>query len=307
MPSTRVPTEAVAALATLTVLATLTTGVAGAAADPAPTAVGADAPRDIETVDVVPANRSELTGVLTIEVGTRMLVRGTTNRRPDRSAIDVAVVDGPDADRIGFVVVEEWGTDGVWTAELTVPADATPGTYTLRVAVGDEADYQDFEVVAEKRATLTVREASADRVVVDATLPDGGYVELRADTLYGVSSYLAPGTHRRVSIPLESLPAGTRSLTVVAVVGTTDRRLDPYTWNGSAVTAPVRLPASATATATATSSPTATATPTITPRVTTPTPTPTPRSPATDASGPGFGPLTALGALCYLLHRGRLQ
>jgi len=295
----------VAGLAALTVLAALTTGAAGTAGDDAHAAVDAGATRDVETVDIVPANRSELSGILTIEVGTTMLVRGTTNRRPDRSAIDVEVSGGPDADRIGFVVVEDWGTDGVWTAELAVPADVTPGTYTLRVTVGDETDYQDFAVVAAKRATLTVREVSADRVVVDATLPDGGYVELRADAVRGVSPYLDPGTHRRVSIPVESLPAGPRSLTAVAVVGTPDRRLDPYTWNGSPVTAVVRLPAEPTATATATATPTPTPAATLTPRVATTSPISTPT--ATDASGPGFGPLAAVAALCYLRCRGRLR
>jgi hypothetical protein len=296
------------ALTTLTLLAAVSAGVAPAVdADAAP-AVDADTTRAVETVDIVPANRSTLSGIHTIQVGTRMLVRGTTNRRPDRSAIDVEVVDGPDADRIGFVVVEEWGSDGVWTAELTVPADATPGTYTLRVAVGDEADYQDFEVVAEKRATLTVREVAADRVVVDATLPDGGYVEIRADTVRGVSPYLGPGTHRSVSIPVESPPSGVPSLTAVAVVGTPDRRLDPYTWNGTAVTATVRLPADSTPTTTATVTPTPTAT--STPRAataTTTTTTPTTTLTVTDGAGPGFDAVVALVALCFLLYYGRLQ
>lgn len=294
----------------LTMLVVLTTGVAsgvasGVAAD-ASLATTTDAPRAVETVDIVPANRSELSGVHTIQVGTTMLVRGTTNRRSDRAAVDIGVVDGPDADRIGFAVVEEWGTDGVWAAELAVPADVTPGIYTLRVQIGEDVNYQDFEVVAEKRATLTVREVSADRVVVDATLPDGGYVELRgADTVRGVSPYLAPGTHRGVSIPVDSLPAGTRSLTAVAVVGTPDRRLDPYTSNGSAVTAAVRLPAppTVTPTNTATASPPPTATPT--PRAGTASPTPTPTT--TAASGPGFGPVAAVAALCWLLVRGRFR
>lgn len=280
-------------LATLPVLAAAGPALAVTpVADPVSTD-GSDALRDI---DVVPANRSELSGVRAIEAGSTMLVRGRTNRRPDRAAIGVAVVAGPDADRIGFTVVESWGADGLWSAELPVPADVAPGTYTLRVRVGDATDYQEFEVVAEKRATLTVRTVTADAVVVDATLPDGGYVEVRGtDTLRGVTPYLAPGTHRRVSIPVEPLAGEPRSLTVVAVVGTLDRRLDAYARNGGPVAARVRLPAQPT--------PTTDPSPARTPRPDVPTtlpPTPTPRPTVTEAGGPGLGPVAAAVALVIL-------
>ncbi|AZH26454.1 DUF7282 domain-containing protein [Haloplanus aerogenes] len=244
--------------------------------------------RSVRIVDVVPDNRSALTGVRTIEAGSTLLVRGTTNRRPDRTAIDVDVVEGPDADRFGFAVVETWAYDGVWTARLSVPADATPGTYTLRARADGDTDYQSFEVVTEKRATLTVRPVSRTAVVVDATLPDGGYVELRdGGTVVGVSSYLSPGSHTGVSVPVDT---GTSSFTAVAVVGTPDRRLGAYTVDGETVAVALRLPTpTVTATPTATPEPTATPSPSPTPPTRSPTrPSPT-RSPTTGASGPGFG------------------
>ncbi|MFB6103413.1 MAG: hypothetical protein ABEJ73_12735 [Haloplanus sp.] len=275
-------------------LALLAPSVGTAAPAPGtPAALGAGTPvRAVQAVDVVPANRSALSGVHAIEAGSTLLVRGTTNRRPADNAIDVAVIGGPDADRIGFTVVETWDTDGAWSARLPIPADATPGAYTLRVQVGDEVDYQTFHIVSEKRATLTVRSAARPAVVVDATLPDGGYVELRTgETVVGVSPYLAPGTHERLSIPVEGRAA---SLTVVAVVGTRERRLDPYTHDGAPVSASVRLP-----TTTPTSTPEPTATPTMTP-TSTPEPTATPTTTAaspTDTSGSGFGVVVAGVAL----------
>jgi len=254
-----------------------------------------DAPaRDVQTVDVVPANYSALSGVHDIEAGSTMLVRGTTNRHPDDTVVDVSVIDGPDADRIGFAVVETWDTDGIWTARLTVPADATPGTYTLQTQAGGDTDTQAFDVVAEKRATLTVRDTSRTTLVVDATLPDGGYVELRdGDTVVGTSRYLEPGTHERVSIPVER---GVTAPTAVAVVGTRERHLEPYVHDGAPVSVTVALP-----TPTPTVRPTATATRTS--AVTTP-PTATPTV-TTTASGTGFGVAAAVCALLVALSVGR--
>jgi MYXO-CTERM domain-containing protein len=260
---------------------------------------GDEVPGEVGVVDVVPANRSALDGVHAIEAGTTLVIRGTTNRWPDENAIDVAVTEGPDADRIGFTVVETWGYDGRWSARLPVPDDVRPGVYTLRIRVGDETDYQRFEVVAEKRASVTVREATADHVVVDATLPDGGYVELRnEDRVRAVSPYLDPGTHRGVSIPVDGESG---SLTAVAVLGTADRRLDPYTAHDGGVAAPVPSP---TPTPTATARPTPTPTETATPERATTTPTATP----TDASSPGLDAAVAalaLGIAALLFRRRR--
>jgi len=270
---------------------------AGVAAAPLTATDGASEPlRSVRIVDVVPDNRSALVGVHTVEAGSTLLVRGATNRRPDRSAIDVSVIEGPDADRFDFAVVESWEYDGVWTARLSVPADATPGTYTLQARVGGDTDYQDFEVVAEKRATLTVRSVSRTTVVVDATLPDGGYVELRdGDTVVGASSYLPPGSHTGVTVPVDT---DTSSLTAVAAVGTPERRLDAYRVGGESVGVAVRLPTLTPTVIPATPTPTATAPP---PRTTRSTARPPPtRSPTTGASGPGFGAIAATLSLAVV-------
>lgn len=253
---------------------------------------------------MVPDNRSALSGVHTVEAGSTLLVRGRTNRRPDRTAIDVAVIEGPEADRFGFAVVETWGFDGVWSARLSVPANVTPGTYTLRVRTDESTDYQSFTVVAEKRATLTVRSVSRGAVVVDTTLPDGGYIELRTGgSVAGVSSYLSPGTHTGVAIDAEAT-----SFTAVAVVGTSDRRLDAYTVGDDPVAVAVGLP-TPTPTATPTR-PSPARTPSSTP-ISTPTASQTPdpspaRTPSpTDAAGPGVGMLSALLALATVSVLGR--
>jgi hypothetical protein len=281
------------AVVVIGVFLALTPAVAVAASAPAST----DPVRSVHVVDVVPDNRSALSGVHTVEAGSVLLVRGRTNRRPDRTAIDVAVIEGPDADRFGFAVVETWGFDGVWSARLPVPANVTPGTYTLRVRTDDSTDYQSFTVVAEKRATLTVRSLSQDAVVVDATLPDGGYVELRArGDVVGVSPYLSPGTHTGVAID-----ADTASFTAVAVVGTSDRRLDAYTVEGAPVAVAVDLPTPS-PTATPTPSPPPTSTPTASP---TPRPSPTRTRSPTDAAGPGAGVVSALLALATVAVLGR--
>ena len=249
---------------------------------------------DVSVVDVVPANRSNLSGVHTVEAGSAVHLRGTTNRRPDDNAIDVSVVDGPDADRFGFAIVRSWGTDGVWTARLDVPATVTPGTYTLAVRVGEERDVQKFEVVERKRAALgnATRGDAAVRVT-GVTLPDGGYVEIRAaDAVVAHSTYLAPGAHDDVSVPLDA--PGRGDLRAVAVLGTPDSARDPYRREGAIVSVPVEG-ASPTATATPTTRPTPSPSTPSTPASTgSPTATATP---TTERSAPGFGFLGALIAL----------
>ena len=279
----------------------------GATASPHATTGGVDAdpPRSVAIVDVVSDNRSNRSGVHPVDPGSTLLVRGTTNRRPDDNAIDLSVTAGPDADRFGFVVVESWGYDGRWTARLAVPAAVTPGTYTLEAQIGGDADVQRFEVAKRRPATLgraslsdTVRTVSGERVrpfqvaVENVTLPDGGYVEIRdAGTPVGRSSYLTSGTHAVVIVGVSV--NGNSDLRAVAVRGTPDRVDDPYRSNDSAVAVPVPfrrggVPPSPTPT------PTLTTTPTPTPTASTAsTSTPTP----TDATAPGIGTPATMIAL----------
>lgn len=66
--------------------------------------------------------------------GDTVVVRGVTNRRPDQNAIDVAVGSQ------GGVIVDDWGTDGVWTATIPLPENLTPGSYVVRASDGDSTD-----------------------------------------------------------------------------------------------------------------------------------------------------------------------
>ncbi|WP_049935766.1 DUF7282 domain-containing protein [Haloplanus natans] len=293
-------------LASALVLSTVAFAVVGSAGAVSPPCVGdagagigADPPRSVAIVDVVSDDRSNRSGVHPVEAGSTLLVRGTTNRRPDDTAIDVSVTDGPDADRFGFAVVESWGYDGVWTARLAVPANATPGTYTLEVQLDGDSDVQRFEVVERRPAALGRASLSdAGRVAIEnVTLPDGGYLEVRdGDALLGRSPYLGPGTSSVVTLAVEGVDAGS-NLRAVAVRGTPDSVGDPYRRNGTPVAVSVSLPPAgleptASATATPTPSATATATPTSSPTSTAPPGT-------TPGSGPGFGVVATVVALLF--------
>ena len=295
------------------VVVSVTTGVAAAGTGgSAPTAdAGADRLRSVAISGVGPVNDSNRSGVHPVEAGSTLLVRGTTNRRPDDNAIDVSVIDGPDADRFGFVVVDSWGYDGRWTARLSVPSNATPGTYLLEVRVDGDSDVQPFEVT-ERRPAVIERASLSDAsrtvagesvppgavAVENVTLPDGGYVEVRdGDALAGRSASLAPGRHAVVVIPVEGVDDG-NDLRAVAVRGTADAVGGPYRRNGTPVAVAVSSSAGPTpaATPTPTASPTPTARPSPSPAAT-PTPTPTP----TTGAGPGFGGVVALLAVVAAL------
>ncbi|RCU47816.1 hypothetical protein DU504_11230 [Haloplanus salinus] len=286
------------------VVVSVTTGVAAAGTGgSAPTAdAGADRLRSVAISGVGPVNDSNRSGVHPVEAGSTLLVRGTTNRRPDDNAIDVSVIDGPDADRFGFVVVDSWGYDGLWTARLSVPSNATPGTYLLEVRVDGDSDVQPFEVT-ERRPAVIERASLSDAsrtvagesvppgavAVENVTLPDGGYVEVRdGDALAGRSASLAPGRHAVVVVPVEGVDDG-NDLRAVAVRGTADAVGGPYRRNGTPVAVAVSSSAGPT-------SRPGTARPSPSPAAT-PTPTPTP----TTGAGPGFGGVVALLAVVAAL------
>jgi hypothetical protein len=286
------------------VVSAVAAGIGAADAYGSSSTVDADPPRSVAIVDVVSDDRPNRSGVRPVEAGSTLLVRGTTNRRPDDAAIDVSVIDGPDADRFGFAVVESWGDDGVWTARLAVPENATPGTYTLEVQLDGDNDVQQFAVVERRSAALGRASLSdvervvagesvpAGRVAVEnVTLPDGGYLEVRDEgALLGRSPYLGPGTRAVVTVGVEGVDAGS-DLRAVAVRGTPDRVGEPYRRNGTLVAVSVSLsPAELAPTATATRTATATQTATATP-----SPTATPGT--TPGTGSGFGVVAAAVAL----------
>lgn len=104
-------------------------------------------PGDVRIRDVVAAETGRQAGVQPIPVGERMVVRGTTNRRPGSVIVDVEVVDGPEADRFTVETVEDWETDGVWEVTFPVPSDLERGTYTVRATDGDRTATVDVEIV----------------------------------------------------------------------------------------------------------------------------------------------------------------
>lgn len=141
--------------------------------------------------DIVPASTPNATGIHPIEPGSEMLVRGLTNRRPDQSVITVAVISGPSASAFEFVDVRRWGEDGVWTAVLSVPVDARPGSYVVRADDGSRGDRRTIEIV-DRRVDPTVTtparvptttlelttpapatDTTAARTTVDTATPDG--------------------------------------------------------------------------------------------------------------------------------------
>ncbi|AZH24355.1 HVO_2072 family ArtA-dependent S-layer glycoprotein [Haloplanus aerogenes] len=103
--------------------------------------------------DVVPADRPDATGMLAVPPGGTMLVRGTTNRNPDDALVVVEVIEGPSAASFPSVTTAAWGSDGIWSAQLAVPAGADPGTYTLRIEDGETAVTRQVVIGRERTPT----------------------------------------------------------------------------------------------------------------------------------------------------------
>ncbi|SFL54994.1 PGF-CTERM protein [Halogranum rubrum] len=112
---------------------------------------------NLRLTDVVPNGNRQASGVRPIAAGETMLVRGLTNRQPSGVLVEVTV-EGPN-ETLGPVAAEDWETDGVWTATLDVPSDATPGTYTVIADDGEQSADVDVEVVAQ-RAEPTASETT---------------------------------------------------------------------------------------------------------------------------------------------------
>ena len=117
--------------------------------------------------DVVPASTPDATGVQAVPPGETMLVRGATNRNPDEATVAVEVTEGPSAASFPLVTAPSWSADGVWTARLAVPSDATPGTYTLEVDDGENTLTR--SVVVGRTRTATPTTAPTERPTATAT------------------------------------------------------------------------------------------------------------------------------------------
>jgi major cell surface glycoprotein (TIGR04216 family) len=100
--------------------------------------------------DVVPSQISDnATGIVDIEVGEEMVVRGTTNRNPDDATIVVEATEGPSLAELGTAVTDEWGYDGEWNVTIDVPESVEPGQYTIQSDDGDRISEANVTVAAE--------------------------------------------------------------------------------------------------------------------------------------------------------------
>jgi major cell surface glycoprotein (TIGR04216 family) len=109
---------------------------------------------DIRINDVVPVRDEQASGIQPVPTGETMLVRGVTNRRPSNVLIEVTA-DGPNETQLDTVTVDDWETDGVWMAEITVPSDAPTGTYTVEADDGQRSARTDVQVVTATTPTPT--------------------------------------------------------------------------------------------------------------------------------------------------------
>jgi cell division septation protein DedD len=85
-----------------------------------------------------------------IAVGETMIVRGTTNLRPDDNAIVVDLED-ENGDVVAVASTDRWDWDGSWSVTIDTTGLA-PGEYTL---VADDGYETSFETVRLVRATTT--------------------------------------------------------------------------------------------------------------------------------------------------------
>ena len=92
--------------------------------------------------------------IVPVSAGEPMIVRGTTNRKPDDTTIAVEAIDGPAPEDLEVVVTDTWGLDGVW--EVTIDtAGVEPGTYTLRADDGDDTDTVEVVISPSRNQTVT--------------------------------------------------------------------------------------------------------------------------------------------------------
>ncbi|SFL55531.1 major cell surface glycoprotein [Halogranum rubrum] len=115
----------------------------------------------IETVTALSPGNTNATTVRSFSPGETIVVQGLTNRKPVDTTIFVDVVDGPNASLFEFTSTDEWGTDGVWSVSIPVPADAEAGTYTIRADDGDETDSVEVTILRSRGNTTASGNSSS--------------------------------------------------------------------------------------------------------------------------------------------------
>ncbi|MDY6780639.1 MAG: hypothetical protein SV760_08885, partial [Halobacteria archaeon] len=68
---------------------------------------------------VVPLELSNLSGVVPVEVGETVVVRGVTNRNPESTEIEVRVTQGPSSGSFEEKTIRDWDTKtGTWSTVI---------------------------------------------------------------------------------------------------------------------------------------------------------------------------------------------
>jgi PGF-CTERM protein len=125
------------------------------------------------TITIDEVNLPDGQNVSTFQPGETMVVRGTTNRRPDQNSLNVEVGSGPSAGAFAGDIVDRWGSNGTWTARIDVPEDAATGTYTLRAADGDSTDTTTFAVASERQNVTPTTAIPGENVTTTTTTTPG--------------------------------------------------------------------------------------------------------------------------------------
>lgn len=99
--------------------------------------------------DIVPGEMPHLTGVVPVETGETLLIRGTTNRNPLDASIDVEITEGPDAAEFDVRTIDDWSASGRWETSFSTEG-VEPGSYTVRIDDGRSTDTRSFSVVEER-------------------------------------------------------------------------------------------------------------------------------------------------------------
>jgi hypothetical protein len=164
--------------------------VEGSAEDTVSVAVESSTTR---ITDVVPKQEADTaSGIHDIEVGETMVVRGETNLDPSETAIAVEVAQVPSTAEFFTDVANDWGSDGIWTAELEVPEDFALGQYTILADDGERTDSVDVNIVeAEQPAELEVFSADlpdeaqpGERITIDGTIRNTGELNSQQTVSY---------------------------------------------------------------------------------------------------------------------------
>lgn len=110
------------------------------------------------------------------------------------------------------------------TREIEFAIDLTgvdPGSHTYGIYTTEDGSLGDIVLEAEANASVSIVEVRNDSVVVDATLPTGGFLALENETgtVLATSGDLEEGDHDNVSLEFGNASPTDENLTVVAYRG----------------------------------------------------------------------------------------